>query len=85
MSNYLLEKRFKETIDLSEFLTTEQAAFYLGVHKRTLRRWVATGKIKKYHGKGHGVRAYYIKEELKQFIFDGINRFKYDHKAELND
>lgn len=85
MSSYILEKRFKETIDLSDFLTTEQACFYLGVHPRTLRRWVATGKIKKYHGKGYGVRAYYVKEELKQFILDGVNRFKYNHKVDIDD
>ena len=83
--NLILEKRFKESIELSDHLTREQAAFYIGCSLSSLNRRVNAKQITKYYGKGTGVRPYFKKEELDKFIDNGKDKYKYNPKDEIND
>ncbi|QBD83101.1 helix-turn-helix domain-containing protein [Ktedonosporobacter rubrisoli] len=46
-----------------DFITIEQARAHLGISRRTLERYTAKGRIRRYR---RGIRVYYRRDEVEQ-------------------
>ena len=71
-----MNTKIRETKKLSDYLTIKQASELLGVHKDTLRRWEAKGKLKSIRNPINRYRLYSREdlEKLLEFIEAGINQ-----------